>query len=125
MKTLYLINFFIFKFYEKKDPDPYIYSFFGSSVLVSLNFISLFITIQKFMNFTLPKYYSILILVTIFIINYFLLYQKQRYKVIFENFSMDEHIRLKLKFFKIYFILTILVVLFAISWTRLMKFGGL
>jgi hypothetical protein len=66
MKKLYYLNYFIYKFYEKRDPDPFIYSFFGSSLLVSLNLLSIIILLQDFIGFQFYKYYSIFILIILF-----------------------------------------------------------
>lgn len=125
MKNLLYINYFIYKFYEKKDPDPFIYSFFGSSLLVSLNLISVLVFFQEFLDFQFSKYYSILVLFLSFIYNYFYIYRDYRYKEIFFQISKECGLKRKLLFFLIYLFFTIGLILFIIIYIRIKKFGAL
>jgi hypothetical protein len=125
MKKLYYLNYFIYKFYEKRDPDPFIYSFFGSSLLVSLNLLSIIILLQDFIGFQFYKYYSIFILIILFGINYFSLYKNSKYKEIFISMTQENNQNRNFIFFLIYLFFTIALILIIIAYVRVEKFGVL
>lgn len=42
MAVLYYLNYFIYRFYERRDPDPFIYSLNGSALLLFLNLMKFY-----------------------------------------------------------------------------------
>ena len=48
MKAFFYLNYFIYRFYENRDPDPFIYSLNGSVLLILLNFITIYYGITYF-----------------------------------------------------------------------------
>lgn len=125
MKKLFYLNYFIYKFYEKRDPDPFIYSFFGSSLLVCLNLMSIFIILQDFVGFQFSKYYSIFIFIFLFGFNYFSLYKNSKHKEIFFTIGQEENLNRKFLFFLTYSFFTIALILLIVVCIRIKNFDAL
>lgn len=125
MKKLFYLNYFIYRFYETRDPDPFIYSFFGSSLLVSLNIISVFIVFQDFAGFQFSNYYSVLVLIVLLGVNYFSLYKKSKYKEIFFTISQEENLNRKFRIFVTYLFFTIVLILLIVMYIRINRFDAL
>ena len=125
MRKLIYINYFIYKFYERKDPDPVIYSFFGSSLLVSLNIMSGLIVLQEFLGFQSLKYYSVFVLGVFLCVNYFYLYRKLRYKEIFFKIGQEDNLNRKFLYFIIYLLGTFILILSLVIFIRMRKFDSL
>lgn len=125
MKKLFYLNYFIYRFYEKRDPDPFIYSFFGSSLLGSLNLISIFIVFQDFAGFQFSKYYSVLILIVLLGLNYFSLYKNSKHKEIFFTISQKDNLNRKFRIFVTYLFFTIVLILLIVMYIRINRFDAL
>ncbi len=93
MGLFYYLNYFIYRFYERRDADPFIYSLNGSALLVLLNFMTGYYGITYFvlhkeasLNFN-----AIFILLSLIGANYFLLYRGKKYEQVFKRIRDNDN----------------------------------
>ncbi len=94
MKAFYYLNYFIYRFYENRDPDPFIYSLNGSSLLIVLNFMTFYYGISYFwMGVSLSLDYWVgIIAIAIIFANYLILYKGEKYIEVFNEYRIiDNH----------------------------------
>jgi len=130
MKWYFYLNYFIYRFYDKKwgkRDNPVFTAFFAPIVLVNLNIFTIFV-LNNFINdfWTKPKlhphYKGIIIAFFVFlgIINYLLLYRKKKYVKIFDEFKKNndkyKHWNLSVKLYIISSIALFLIVLIIADW---------
>ncbi len=91
MNWYYYLNFRIYRFYKKRDNIPGFYSFLVTSSLMCLNVISIIAIIgfewgslRRFMN----KENALLLFLFAGGVNYFLLYNGNRYRDVFDEFDL-------------------------------------
>ena len=87
MKWLYYINYRAYEYYRKKGADfPEIYSHNFISTMIFFNITSIFnifdifITYNKKYNYIIFIYFAL-----IYLLNYLLVYRKEKYKIIFSH----------------------------------------
>ena len=127
MNWFYYFNYRIYKFYEsKKESDPEMVTFFASVMLLFLNMISILFVI----NFYYPilnminKYYFIGLYIFLCIVNYISFYKGKKYLKVFDDFSKQENDNPRRKiFFRVYFILTILIILVLLFFVEFKRKG--
>lgn len=96
MKWYIYLNFYIYSYYKKREQAPVISTLIITSLLLHLNIFSIYM-IYMFVTdlWTIPKLHSnyIVIIVTfllfLVIINYFLIYYKQKYMSFFNEFEKN------------------------------------
>lgn len=126
MKAFYYLNYFIYRFYESRDADPFIYSLNGSSLLIVLNIITLYYGVNYFiLNQEIRFGYSaILILFAVIGANYLTLYNGKRYERIFTEMRRNDN-SISQTLCLTYIIVSILGCLFLILLMKYQKYGSL
>lgn len=126
MTPLYYLNYFIYRFYESRDPDPIIYAVNGSALLILLNFLTVFYGFNFFLldqNFHLG-YFLILTLLFLIASNYLLVYKGGKHKGIF-NIIRTHDSSLKQIICLTYILFSLISCLFVILTIKYLKFGSI
>lgn len=127
MASFYYLNYFIYRFYERRDPDPFIYSLNGSVLLLVLNLITFYYGISYFeLNMQMSlNYYTIVVVLLIFVgTNYNLLYRKNKYENIFIHIKGNDNITKQVLCLS-YIILTCLSSLATILLIKFLKYDSI
>ena len=119
MEYYYYLNFYIYRYYKRKQDVPLISTLLVVALLLHLNVFTIIIIYQFITDFwNTPKLdpnYKIIVIVFLFflvILNYFLLYHNKKYVKIFDKFKKNIEIYQRWNFFtKLYIVLSILLCL--------------
>lgn len=127
MAGFYYLNYFIYRFYERRDPDPFIYSLNASPLLLVLNFMTFFYGINYFvldMQMSLNYYTIVVVLLILVGVNYFFLYRKNKYEDIFLDIKAKDN-NIKQVLCLSYIILTCLSSLAVILLIKFLKYDAI
>jgi len=127
MTAFYYLNYFIYRFYERRDPDPFIYSLNGSALLLVLNLMTFYYGISYFvLNMQMSLNYYIIIVVLLILVgtNYILLYRKNKYENIFIDIKGNDNITKQVLCLS-YIILTCLSSLATILLIKFLKYDSI
>jgi hypothetical protein len=126
MNAFYYLNYFIYRFYERRDSDPFIYSLNGSSLLVLLNLLTLYYGVTYFYLKQEARLglFVVIILLVIVTVNYLVLYRNNRYEEIFAKIRLEDKSTYQ-TLCLLYIVISILSCLFVILLVKYLKYGTL
>ena len=119
MNWYYFLNYRIYKFYlRKKESMPAFFSFMATITLLNLNFLSVFGLLSFFYPSmkSINKFYALIFMVILGVINYLVLYRRKYYIEVFDDFDREREDYKKWdKSVTIYIIASILFVLITLA----------
>jgi uncharacterized membrane-anchored protein len=126
MNAFYYLNYFIYRFYERRDADPFIYSLNGSSLLVLLNLMTIYYGLTHFFLKQEVRLGLIVVLVLLILIgvNYLILYKGNKYEKVFAEIRIIDNSTYQIVCF-VYVIFSILSCLSVILLMKYQKYGSL
>jgi len=126
MNAFYYLNYFIYRFYESRDADPFIYSLNGSSLLVLLNLMTVYYGLTHFFLKQEVRLGLLVVLVLLILVgvNYLILYKGKRYEKVFAEIKTIDNSTYQ-TFCFVYILFSILSCLFAILLMKYQKYGSL
>lgn len=126
MRAFYYLNYFIYRFYERRDSDPVIYVLNGSALIILLNLMTIFYALSYFLlkwEFQL-KYYIIIALFILIGCNYLLLYKNGNYNEIFGEIEKNDNITKQI-FCLLYILISCISCISVVLLIKYMKFGSI
>lgn len=124
----YYLAYTIYKFYRRRDKMPIFFSFLATTLLLTINVESIAGSIHLLRPYLSDnsKYYALLLMIVIAIINYFLLYRNKYYEVIFDNFDLHKEKYKKWNMStKVYITVSVLILLVTLVLADLRNHGHL
>lgn len=115
-------------FYKRRDNMPVFFSFLATTLLLTINIESIVGSIHL-LHYFLPdnsKYYALLLMIVIAIMNYFVLYRNNYHAVLFNDFDLhrEKYRRWDLSI-KVYITVSILLLLVTLVLADLKNHGHL